>query len=88
MLLLALGFGTDACMGFPLSRDTASVPKWLAGLLGLGALYLLGEGAAEWIGSREKVTDPLWKRVFHLQAMLALWAALMLVAWLVLKVVT
>ena len=35
-------------------------------------LYLLGEGAGEWIGARDKVSHPLWKRVWHLALLLGM----------------
>lgn len=83
LFVLALGLGLDACEGFPLSRGATSVSKWLLGVLGLGALYLLGEGAGEWISSKDSVTDPLWKRFLHLLALLALIGAFVAIVWLV-----
>lgn len=88
LLLAALGVASDACMGLPVWRGAASRQAWLGGVLGLGALYLLGEGVGEWIGPKDKVTDPLWRRLLHLMALLALWSALILAAWLLLRVVT
>jgi hypothetical protein len=78
LLVLALGIVTDVCMGFPLGHKARSAGGWLAGVVGFGALYLVGEGACEWLGSRDKVTDPLWVRALHLGAMLALWGALVI----------
>jgi hypothetical protein len=50
---------------------------WLLGIVGLGALYLVAEGVAEWIHARDSVNDRLRKRVFHL----ALLVGLVLVFW-------
>ena len=33
-------------------------------------LYLLAEGGGEWIGARDKVSHPLWKRVWNLAVLL------------------
>ena len=83
LLVLGLGLGMDACQGFSLLRGATSTSKGLGGLLGLGALYLLGEGAGEWIGSKDQVTNPLWKRVLHLLALLALCGSIGAAIWLV-----
>jgi hypothetical protein len=72
-VLLAVGFGIDACSGLPVSRAARSPYAWLGGVLGLGALYLVGEGAAEWVSGPDKVTDPLWMRTLRLIALLGLW---------------
>ena len=73
MLLVAVGLGVDACVGLPVTRGATSPQAWFAGVVGLGALYLLGEYASEGVGSRDKVTDPLWLRIARLAALLALW---------------
>ncbi len=83
IMALALGLATDACSGFALRSGVRSSARWLAALLGSGAMYLLAEGAAGWIGSRDKVTNPLWSRVLHLTAILALVAVLVFGAWLI-----
>jgi hypothetical protein len=62
LLVLAMGLVTDLFLGLPVSHGARSVLPWLGGILGLGSLCLLGEGAADWIHARDKVTDPLWRR--------------------------
>jgi|JI10StandDraft_1071094.scaffolds.fasta_scaffold1367406_2 hypothetical protein len=74
-ITLVVGFGVDACNGLPVSRGAASPGAWLAAILALGGLYLLGESAGDTLNSRDKVTDPLWRRCLHLAALLALWVA-------------
>ena len=76
-VLLALGLGIDACSGLPISRAARSPYAWLGGVLGLGALYLLGEGAAEWIASQDKASDPYWMRALRLVALLGFCGALL-----------
>jgi hypothetical protein len=50
--------------------------------MGLGGLYLLGEGIGEFTASWDKVTDPLWKRVLHLMTLLAIWSVVLMIVWL------
>ena len=78
----------DACSGFPLSRGAGSLPTWLAGILAFGALWLLGEGAGEWIWSTDKDTDPLPRRVLRLTGALFLWGVFLLAMWLIPSLVT
>ena len=72
LFLIAVGFIFDLFSGLPLLRLSRSWTAWLAGVVALGALYLLGEGAGEWIDARDKVSHPLWKRVWHLALLLGL----------------
>src|SRR5262245_42674266 len=75
ILIAVLGFVglmVDVFSGFPLAaNESKSWGGYVVGLLSLGALYLLGEGVAGAIGDRDRVTDPLWKRVTHLLLLLA-----------------
>ena len=71
IVILVMGLGVDMCSGLPLSQGARSPQAWLAGILALGALAILGDGVGEFIGSRDKVTDPLWRRALHLVALLA-----------------
>jgi hypothetical protein len=88
LVVLALGIAMDACSGLSLSRNAASWPKWLAGVMALGALELLGEGAGEWLWSSDAVTDPLLKRVPRLATALFLCGVFLLAIWLIQVLVT
>ena len=79
LLLAGLGFFLDLFSGLPLLRSSRSWLAWLVGIVALGTLYLLGEGAGEWINARDKVSHPLWKRVWHLTPLLGM-AALVAIA--------
>ena len=68
--LLAMGLMTDLFAGLPFSRGAGSIPRLVGGLIGLGAVYVIGEGVVGWVGERDKVTDPSWKRALHMAAML------------------
>jgi hypothetical protein len=70
--LAAVGFLFDLFFGLPLLRSSRSWTAWILGIGGLGVLYLLGEGAGEWISARDKVSHPLWKRAWHLALLLGL----------------
>lgn len=72
LFLIAVGFMFDLFSGLPLLLSRRSWTTWLLGVAALGVLYLLGEGAGEWIGARDKVSHPLWKRVWHLALLLGL----------------
>ncbi len=72
LLLAALGFFLDLFSGLPLLRSSRSWLAWLAGIVSLGVLYLLGESAGEWINARDKISHPLWKRVWHLALLLGM----------------
>jgi len=48
--------------------------------MALGALYLLGEGAGDWINARDKVSHPLWRRVWHLALLLGMVALVAIAA--------
>lgn len=72
LLLVAVGFIFDLFSGLPLLRSSRSWTAWLFGIVALGALYLLGEGAGEWIDARDKVSHPLWKRAWHLALLLGM----------------
>ena len=70
LFLVVLGFMADLFSGLPLLLSSRSWAAWLLGILALGVLYLLGEGGGNWIDARDKVTHPLWKRVWHLAVLL------------------
>ena len=76
----------DLFSGVPLLLSSRSWTTWLLGIVALGVLYLLGEGAGGWIGARDKVRHPLWKRVWHLALLLGLVAVVAVVAGAIIRV--
>jgi hypothetical protein len=70
LFLIVIGFVTDLWFGLPLLLSARSWTTWLLGILGLGVLYLLGEGGSEWIKKRDKRGHPLWKRAWNLTLLL------------------
>jgi hypothetical protein len=76
VFLLAIGLMTDLFAGLPFTRSAGSASRLVGGLIGLGALYAVGEGAVGWVVEKDKVTDPGWKRGLHLAALLAMLAVL------------
>ena len=82
LLAIALGLATDACTGFAMLRGAGSYGRALALIVGLGALYLVGEALGDAIASRDRVSHPLSRRALHLGALLAALGALSLAVWL------
>lgn len=74
--LVVLGLMADLLFGLPLSFSARSWTALLIGLVALGVLYALGEGGGDWINQQDKVTHPLWKRLWHLTLLLGLAVAL------------
>ena len=72
VLLISIGFMVDFFSGLEVLRSSRSWTAWLVGIGAFGVLYLLAEGAGEWINARDKVTHPLWKRVWHLALLLGM----------------
>ncbi|HEY2931783.1 MAG TPA: hypothetical protein VGK99_08530 [Acidobacteriota bacterium] len=68
---LVIGLIIDVFSGLPVTKGARSVMAWVAGILGIGALYIIGELGADWIHQKDRVSDPLLKRVLHLLALLA-----------------
>ena len=71
LVLVIAGVWVDFTLGLPLSLSTRSWSMWIVSVIGLGAFGLLGEVGAEWISNRDKVSDPLQRRVWHLAWLLA-----------------
>src|SRR3989442_15222486 len=69
-LLLVAGLLADAQLGLPLSRGVRATAAWLAGLLGLRALYGFGEMGAARINAPAHVHHPPWQRALPLFALL------------------
>ena len=83
--LLLFGFLIDLFSGFYVLRHSKSIYAGFAGLLIVSIFYILGEAGSEWIGGKDDVAHPLYKRAFHL-FLLLLFAGLVLVAvWFALK---
>lgn len=63
----------------------SQILKWLAGAAVLGVFWLIGETASQWISSRDTVTDPLHKRIFHLMLLVGFAGLVLALTWLILK---
>jgi tetrahydromethanopterin S-methyltransferase subunit D len=85
IVLIVAGLLLDLYTGFYYLSHFKSIYAALAGLLLLGVFYLVGEAGSEWIGGKDDVKDPLYKRVFRLLALLLFAALLMTVIWFTLK---
>jgi hypothetical protein len=85
IVLLAFGFLIDLFNGFYVLRQAKSIYAGLAGLLIVAIFFLAGGAGSEWIGGKDKVTDPLYKRALRLLALLLLGAFILAALWFVLK---
>jgi|SRR5467141_4022313 len=71
LFVIGVGFWNDLLSGLALSRTAMSLISWGGLMLAGGGIYLTGEAGAELIGQRDQTSDPLWKRLLHLIALLA-----------------
>jgi len=85
LALLILGLMIDAFYGFYILRNAKSLAWGIGGLILLSLFYLIGEAGAEWINSKDKVSHPLHKRVFHLSVLLCIAGVVMVACWFVFK---
>ncbi len=85
VVLPLFGLLFDAFNDFYVLRHSKSIYGAFAGLVLLAVLYLLGEAGATWVGSKDKVSHPLHKRVFHLFLMLAYTVLIVVAAWAAFK---
>ena len=83
--LLAFGFLFDLFSGFYVLRHSKNIYVGLAGLVILAIFSLIGEAGSDWIGSKDDVRHPLYKRAFHLLALLFFAGIMLTVLWLALK---
>ena len=81
IFLLGLGIILDALNDFRIFRENKFLPLGVLGLLLLAVFYLLGEGVGERINTRDHVSHPLYKRVFHLLLLLISAGTLMTLAY-------
>jgi TRAP-type C4-dicarboxylate transport system permease small subunit len=80
-VLLIIGLFVDLLMGFPILKGAEGTLWWFAGLIMLAIVYLVGEGGAEWIQSKDNVAHPLHKRAFNLFLLLCFVAFIITALW-------
>lgn len=85
IVLLTLGFIIDLFSGFYVLRQSKSIYAGLAGLLIVAIFYVIGEAGSEWLGGKDKVTDPLYKRALRLLALLIFTTLILTALWFALK---
>src|SRR4029434_6331652 len=85
VLLIAVGFTVDLFSGLAVLRSSRSWTAWVVRIAALGRLYRLGEGAGEWINARDRVTHPLWKRVWYLALLLGMAGLIAIAAEVILR---
>ena len=81
--LLFIGFLIDAFNGFYIIRYSKSIFFGIGGLFLFAIFYLLGEAGAGWISSKDDVSHPLYKRVFHLFLLLLFTGGVITFLWFI-----
>lgn len=71
LVLPFIGLLYDAFNGFHVLRNAKSIYGIVAGLMVTVLLVFAGEYVSEVINAKDKVSDPLYKRAFHLLILLA-----------------
>lgn len=66
-----IGLLYDAFNGFHVLRNSKSIYGIIAGLVLTVILAFVGEYVSQVINAKDKVSDPLYKRAFHLFMLLA-----------------
>jgi hypothetical protein len=66
LLVIFVGLLWDGTSGFPILRESSGVLTAIGSLFVLGILYICGEGLGEWVGSKDKTSQPLLRRIFNL----------------------
>lgn len=85
VVLLALGFLIDLFSGFYVLRHSTSLYAGVAGLLIVAIFSLIGESGSEWIGGKDDVSHPLYKRVFRLLVLLLFAGLILATMWSAVK---
>ena len=85
IVLIVFGFLIDMFSGFYILRHSTSLYAGLTGLLILTIFNLIGEAGSVWIGGKDDVADPLYKRAFRLLALLSFAAFILAALWSGLK---
>lgn len=81
IILIIFGFLIDLSSGFYVLQNSKSIYAGIAGLLLLAVFYLIVEAGADWIGSKDDVAHPLYKRFFHLLILLIYGGIIMVSGW-------
>lgn len=85
LVLLVLGLMIDAFSGFYILKNANSLGWGIGGLILLSLFYLVGEAGSGWINSKDDVSHPLYKRVFHLFVLICFAGVVIAVCWYVFK---
>lgn len=82
-MLPLIGLLYDAYNGFLVLRNSKSIYGIISGLMVTVILAFVGEYFSEVINTKDKVTDPLYKRAFHLAILSAIVGAVGFLYWFI-----
>jgi hypothetical protein len=83
IVLPLIGLLYDAFNGFYVMRNSKSIYGIIAGLIVTVFLVFAGEYVSEVINTKDKVSDPLYKRAFHLFVLLASVGVVLFLYWFI-----
>ena len=83
LMVLILGLLIDAFNGFFILRNARSLVWVIGGLFLFSIFYLIGEVFSVWVGSKDDVSHPMLKRLFHLFILLGIAGAVTVACWIV-----
>ncbi|MCB2141166.1 hypothetical protein KQH27_00495 [bacterium] len=85
--ILFFGILLDAFSGFSILRNSKSIFHGVLGLAVITIIYFLAEGLSTKINSKDKVSHPLYKRLFHLFLLIVVAVGLIVVGYWVLNLI-
>lgn len=83
IVLPLIGLMYDAYSGFHVLRNSKSIYGIITGLMLTVVLAIVGEYISEVINAKDKVSDPLYKRIFHLFVLLVSVCVVGFLYWLI-----
>jgi ribose/xylose/arabinose/galactoside ABC-type transport system permease subunit len=84
IVLPLIGLLYDAFNGFHVLRNSKTIYGIIAGLILTAILAFVGEYFSEVINAKDKVSDPLYKRAFHLFILLVSMSVIGFLCWFIL----
>jgi hypothetical protein len=83
VFIALVGLFFDATNGFIILKKSKNIISGAFGIIAFGILYLAGEAGVEYLNSKDKASNPLIKRAFHLLMILTLVCSLIAVSFLI-----
>lgn len=85
LFILFTGLVLDGASGFPILRSYSNIFSIIGGLFVLGIFYVCGESVGIWFTSKDKVSQPLYRRIFNMCILLGFVALFTFIVYNILK---